>query len=231
METFREPAGKKTVALTFDDGPNNEATADILDILEKFGIVASFFVIGKNVSSRTGAVVRRADLMGCEINSHSYTHSVMPEMSAEQIKSEMDRTTEQIFKYTGKLPKFFRPPYIAVNSLMYECIDLPFICGIGCDDWDDRVSMVRRYNFLTREIPDNCVILLHDQQYNERTVDAVRKAVPVMLAQGTEFVTVSGLFAARGITPRADKEVIYSFATESGYAGSNSAGGDRPTDC
>lgn len=216
VRTAEELAGKKVIALTFDDGPNTKATADILDIVEEYGIKVSFFVIGSNINSESGKVMQRAHSLGCEINSHSFTHSYMNEMSADKIKDEMQRTSDLIFEYVGERPKFFRPPYIAVSQTMYDNIDLPFICGLGCNDWEDSVSAEKREIFISEKCPDGSIVLLHDQPNNTRTVEAVRKAVPKLLEQGFEFVTVSELFEAKGITPVSDG-VLYSYASANGW--------------
>jgi peptidoglycan/xylan/chitin deacetylase (PgdA/CDA1 family) len=214
VRTAEELAGKKVIALTFDDGPNTGATQDILDIIEEYGIKASFFVIGQNITPDTAVSMQRAYSLGCEIDSHSFTHSDMTKFTAEQIKDEMSRTAGLIYEYVGEYPHFFRPPYIAYNDTMYENIDLPFICGLGCDDWEDSVSAEKRAEFLKNKCPDGCIVLLHDQPKNTKTVEAVREAVPVLLEKGYEFVTVSELFIAKGVTPASG--VIYSFATEKG---------------
>lgn len=217
VRTAEDLAGKKVIAFTFDDGPNTKATAELLDIAEEYGVKFSFFVIGQNISEESAAVMKRAHDMGCEINSHSFTHSYMDKMSAEDIKDEMQRTSDLIFEHTGELPHFFRPPYIAVNRTMYDSIDLPFICGIGCDDWNDSVSEDKRYRFLTEKCPDGCIVLLHDQTDNQKTVSAVRRAVPELMKDGFEFVTVTELFNAKGVTP--ENGVLYSYATATGWAG------------
>lgn len=218
VRTAEELAGKKVIALTFDDGPNIGVTNELLDIAEEYGIKFSFFVIGQNITPESAKAMQRAHSLGCEINSHSFTHSYMDQMTAEEIKDEMDKTAALIYEYTGEYPKFFRPPYIAVNSTMYDTIDLPFIAGIGCNDWEDRVSVEKRVRFLTEKCPEGCIILMHDQETNQKTVEAVRQAVPMMLEQGFEFVTTEELFIAKGITPAADKEIIYSYATENGWS-------------
>lgn len=217
VRTAEELAGKKVIALTFDDGPNTGVTNEILDVVEQYGIKVSFYVIGQNINAESAKAMQRAHSLGCEINSHSYTHSYMDKMSADEIKEEMDKTAELIYEYVGEYPKFFRPPYIAVNSTMYEAIDLPFICGIGCNDWDSKVSVEKRVRFMTEKCPDGCIILMHDADGNENTAEAVRQAVPMLLEQGYEFVTTEELFIAKGITPASDREVIYSYATDSGW--------------
>ena len=215
VRTAEELAGKKVIALTFDDGPNTGVTNEILDLVEEYGIKVSFYVVGQNITPDTAEVMQRAHSLGCEINSHSFTHSYMNEMSAEDIKDEMSHTAQLIYDTVGEYPKFFRPPYIAVNETMFDCIDLPFISGIGCNDWDDSVSVEKRVRFLTEKCPEGCIILMHDAANNEKTAEAVRQSIPVMLENGFEFVTTSELFIAKGITPTSDG-IVYSYATENG---------------
>ncbi|MGN0577385.1 MAG: polysaccharide deacetylase family protein [Ruminiclostridium sp.] len=217
--TMEAPAEteKKYIALTFDDGPNTTTTADVLDVLGEYGVTASFFVVGQNINSSTGAVMKRSHDMGCEINSHSYTHSYMDKMEAEDMREEMEKTAELIHDYTGEYPKFFRPPYIAVNSTLYENVDIPFICGIGCNDWNQKIPAAKRVQVIERSCDDGDIILLHDSAGNDQTVEALKEIIPFYLEQGYEFVTVTELFKAKGITPSADTEIMYSSATETGF--------------
>ena len=199
----------KVIALTFDDGPNTTTTVQILDQLEKYNVTASFFVVGNNVNESTEPVVRRAYEMGCEINNHSKTHSYMNKMTAEEIRKEVQTTSDKVEAITGEPTKFFRPPYIAVNQTMYDSIDLPFICGYGSNDWDAKVSVEDRAGKVLEQITDGSIILLHDSQGNDKTVEALDILIPTLLEQGYEFVTVSELFYCKGVEVRSDTDVIY----------------------
>ena len=207
--TPKEGAEPKQIALTFDDGPNTTTTAEVLDILEQYGIKASFFVVGQCINEQSAEVMKRAHDMGCEINSHSFTHSYMNEMEPDKIKEEMDKTAKRIYDNIGENPKFFRPPYIAVDKEMYETIDLPFICGEGCNDWNEKIPVEKRVKFLTERTKDGMIILLHDSQGNKNTVEALKEAIPKMLEEGYEFLTVSELFEAKGVVPTPNDETIY----------------------
>lgn len=202
----------KVVALTFDDGPNTTTTNEVLDVLEKHGVVASFFLIGDNITEESGKVVKRAYDLGCEINNHSKTHSYMNEMSAEDIKAEYEFTDQKVFEITGEHTKFFRPPYIAVGDVMWENISVPFINGLGCNDWDDKVPVKTRVAVITRGVTDGTIILMHDAKGNHMTVEAIDQIIPALKEQGYKFTTVSGLFEAKGITPVT--KMIYTNATQ-----------------
>ena len=199
----------KYVALSFDDGPNETTTVQMLDILEEFEVPASFFVIGQNINDTTARQMKRAMGLGCEIQNHSYSHSFMSRLSAEDVKEEIRRTDELIEKYTGTRPWLFRPPYIDHNASMHESIGHTFISGVGCRDWEAGQSAQARYEELIPKVQDGDIILLHDFIGNDNTVTALRQIIPELKKQGFTFVTVSQLFEKKGITPEPNSGYIY----------------------
>lgn len=208
-EQEETPVEVKYVALTFDDGPNTTTTAQVLDVLEKYDIIASFFLIGNNINDASAEVVKRAYDMGCEINNHSKTHPYMNQMTVDEIIEEFNYVDDKIFEITGERSKFFRPPYIAVSQEMLDNIDVPFIAGIGCNDWMDNNPADRRAMSILRQVKEGDIILLHDAEGNHMTVEALDTIIPEMLAQGYKFVTVSELFELNGKEISADDIKIY----------------------
>ncbi len=202
----------KYIALTFDDGPNTTTTNEVLDMLEKHEIVASFFLIGDNINDNSAKSVKRAYDMGCEINNHSRTHSDMTTLTAEEIQAEYEYVDDKVFEITGEHTKFFRPPYISVHQIMFDNIDVPFIAGIGANDWDDRITAEKRAKTILKQAKDGDIILLHDAEGNSMTVEALDTIIPELKAQGYKFVTVSELFKAKGIDP--DMEKVYTNVTQ-----------------
>ena len=205
---------KPTIALTFDDGPNTTTTAEILDLLEKYQVRASFFLIGSNLNDETAKVVKRAYDLGCDIENHSMTHSYMDKMTAEEIADEINTLNDKIKDITGEAPKFFRPPYIAVNNVMYDTIDMTFISGLGCNDWDEKVTTDRRVLVLQRRAKDGLIFLLHDAEGNSQTVEALDEAIPYLLEQGFQFATISELFELKGVEVSGDDTNIYTDLVE-----------------
>lgn len=193
---------EKIIALTFDDGPNTVTTPQMLDIIQKYNVPASFFVCGNNITSESCAVMVRAAGLGCEIQNHSQTHSDMTGMSSDEIMAEVDFTSDKIEEAVGVRPRFFRPPYIAVNEKMHEVIDLTFICGLGAEDWLDEVSAEERCKRIISQAEDGLVILLHDMAGNEKTVKAIDMIIPELQRQGYKFVTVSQLFEIKNVVPK-----------------------------
>ena len=202
------------IALTFDDGPNTVITPQVLDILEKEGIVASFFLIAKNITPESAEVARRAKAMGCDIGNHTVTHPFLNRLSVEEIMKEVDGCTEKIIEITGEAPKFFRPPFIAVNKEMYDNIDMTFICGAGCEDWVPDVTAEERAARVLANAEDGQIVLLHDMEWNRNTVEALKTIIPELKKRGYEFVTVTQLFERKHVTPQ--RGWLYTNALQTG---------------
>ncbi len=193
---------KKYCSLTFDDGPNNEGDDTMslmLDILEKHGVVASFFLIANKITEKNTAVIERAVKMGCDIENHTWSHPDMTKLSREEIIEEYDKCDQAIIKITGKKPVLFRPPFICVNDLMHEVIHTPFICGHGCEDWVPERTADERLKLMLSNTQDGVMYLLHVDDGNHTTREVVDRAIPQLKAMGFEFVTAPKLFELKGV--------------------------------
>lgn len=198
---------KKLVALTFDDGPTIGITDQVLDVLQENEVVASFFLIGQQITDETRYLVKRAHDMGCSIENHSKTHQSMPKQSRQEIVEEIQYTSDLIEEITGEKPEFFRPPYIDYDQKMYDLIDLGFICGYGCEDWVPSVTVKERVDRVLHDANPGFIVLLHDMSDNTNTVEAIKIIIPELKKQGYEFVTIRDLFQMSGVKPQ--KNVIY----------------------
>lgn len=192
----------KLIALTFDDGPNTHTTPQVLDVLEEYDAHASFFLIGDNITEESAAVAKRAYDMGCEINSHSRTHSDMAEMTAEEIQAEMAYVDEYVYSITGEYPKFFRPPYLSVSRTMYDAINIPFITGFSSGDSASDKTAQDVTDAVLSQAKDGAIILMHDFWGNDKTVEALQTILPELESQGYEFVTLTELFERKNETPQ-----------------------------
>lgn len=203
---------EKIIALTFDDGPSIGITDAILDILEENDAKASFFLIGDNIKTENEYLIKRAYNMGCTIENHTKTHPSMITLSKDEIQYEVDWLTDKIIEIVGEKPEFFRPPFIDYNQLMFDTIEFPFICGHGCEDWVKEIDAQTRYERVISTAADGQIVLLHDMDGNEATVEAVRNIVDTLGKQGYKFVTIRELFKLKGVTPVGN--VIYSAVDE-----------------
>jgi peptidoglycan/xylan/chitin deacetylase (PgdA/CDA1 family) len=109
---------KRRVHLTFDDGPHPIHTPRLLDELKTAGVLATFFVVGKNLETSEGMdLVRRASDEGHQIGNHTYSHPYLTKLNEDQIREQISKTESLIGKM-NKGVKIFRPPYGHHDSLV-----------------------------------------------------------------------------------------------------------------
>jgi peptidoglycan-N-acetylglucosamine deacetylase len=193
----------KYCALTFDDGPDPAKTVLVLQKLEKYGVPATFFLVGSNVTKQTQAVMIRALEDGCEFGNHSWSWNSMNTMTEAQIKDSVAATSEAIRNLMGVTPKFFRPPNLATGGAMAAAIDMPFISGVLGNDWSGmNTSAEQRAQLVLGGVRDGAIILLHDvQPAPHPTPEALDILIPELKARGYVFLTLSQLFEKKGVTP------------------------------
>lgn len=181
------------LALTFDDGPYPKVTTHILDVLEKHGVCATFFVLGSRVEGRE-EVLLRMEALGCEIGNHTFSHADLTRLSAEQCKEEIDKTNAEFERALGHPASVVRPPYGFYNAAVRKNVPYPLVLWtVDTNDWRPR-NVAELADAVVREAEDGCVILMHDQQSS--TAEAMDAIIPALVAKGFRFVTVSELIAA-----------------------------------
>ena len=110
---------EKKVTLTFDDGPHPEYTPIILEILEKYNIKASFFLVGENII-KYPELVKKQYLAGHTLGIHSYSHPYLPLVSNKRLRYELEETAKQLKRIIGLDIKYSRPPYGARDFRFYN---------------------------------------------------------------------------------------------------------------
>lgn len=191
---------EKLIALTFDDGPDEDFTPQILDILKKYNVKATFYVIGEKVKYNP-KIVKREFEEGHEIGNHTYTHINVSKNGYNKIRKEIGDTQNVVRGVTGVDPKTFRPPYRAISKDMCEIIkqkDMNIVLWSYVDarDWSSPgVNSIIKS--IESGIQNGCIILLHD--YNKirspksQTIEALDIIIPDLLEKGYKFVTISEL--------------------------------------
>jgi peptidoglycan-N-acetylglucosamine deacetylase len=109
------PASAHRVALTFDDGPTEQFTAHVLDVLDRFGVQATFFVIGEAALLHPD-LVRRARDAGHEIQNHSQDHLSAALLDRAGVRAAMERGADTVERIAGRRPRWYRPPRGEVTS-------------------------------------------------------------------------------------------------------------------
>lgn len=100
----------RAVALTFDDGPNPDATPAILDALAERGVKATFFILGRH-AERWPTLVKRVASEGHEIGNHGYHHQKLHLKSPSYVRADLTLGAEMITRASGVRPRFFRAPH------------------------------------------------------------------------------------------------------------------------
>lgn len=187
------------VCLTFDDGPSDNYTMDLLEALEEHDARATFYMLGKNVESgkKSEEIISKMKEIGCEISSHTWDHKQLTSLTESDLKKQITDTQEAIKKCSGENPITMRPPYGAINDSVKKNADAPMILwSMDTLDWK-YLNADTVYNNTLRDVKDGDIILLHD--IHKTSVEAAIKLIPALQKAGYQLVTVSEMAEARGI--------------------------------
>lgn len=202
VERFGKPKGKEVV-LTFDDGPDSVYTPQILDILKKYNIKASFFIVGENGEANPD-IIERIYKEGHELGNHTFTHPNVADISDKRAKMELNTTQRLVQELTGHSMVMFRPPYVADAEPSTPNELLPILKAqkegytmigelIDPSDWEQPKSSVI-VNRVMSQLSNGNIILLHDAGGNrENTVKALPIIIEKLKSKGYKFVTIHDL--------------------------------------
>lgn len=189
----RHENGEMKIALTFDDGPHPILTPKILDILERYQVKATFFLVGENVKNYPN-VVERILREGHELGNHTYTHDRID-------LDEIEACEKAIYELTDYKTKLFRPPEGFINrsiksassALGYDII----LWSIDTRDWAHTPPALICEKVINA-ISSGSIILMHDYiSYNSPTPEALEELIPLVLNLGYRFVPVSELIGTK----------------------------------
>jgi peptidoglycan/xylan/chitin deacetylase (PgdA/CDA1 family) len=197
------------VALTFDDGPHWPYTGQVLDILERYGVPATFFCIGLNAAGHSEEVARiREQRHG--LGNHTWSHPFLIELSRDELAEQVARTAEAIAQAGGgPPPRLFRPPYGSRNpevaGWLAEMVSTIVLWDVAPDDWSmpgtDTIARI----VLERARPGS-IVLLHDGGgERSQTVAALPAIIEGLLSRGYRLVLVDDLVPATGPAPHRDE--------------------------
>ncbi|HEY8803834.1 MAG TPA: polysaccharide deacetylase family protein [Clostridium sp.] len=196
-------ANGKTIAITFDDGPDAYYTPRILDILKKYNVKASFFVVGENAADNPD-IVQRIYKEGSDIGNHTFTHPNISEISPSRTRIELNTTQRLIQEITGHSTILFRPPYAADAEPSTPNEIIPIIRAqelgyvmigelIDPEDWQSP-KPAELYKRIINNIDGGNILLLHDAGGNrDSTLKVLPKVIEKLQKDGYKFVTVSQL--------------------------------------
>ncbi|HWC97749.1 MAG TPA: polysaccharide deacetylase family protein [Candidatus Sulfopaludibacter sp.] len=236
-EIFGNEFQPKTVALTFDDGPHPRYTEQVLALLRKYSIKATFFELGVNLGtvqdgkatlSRTGEVAHKVLDAGHVIANHSYSHAVLPKLDTADQASEIDRTNLLLEKVAGFHPDLFRAPYGARNKEILDRVQSDglksIMWTIDSLDWADPVpeSIAMR---VLHEINQRHkgIILFHD--IHKQSVMALSPVIEELQRQEYTFLAPEKGQFVKAVLPQAptrSEDTAEAAPTAGGAAAKNS---------
>lgn len=192
--------GDKVVSLSFDAAWGDEDTPMLIDILNRYQISATFFVVGEWVD-RCPESVKALHDAGHEVMNHSDTHPHMPTLSKYQMVQELNACNDKIEAITGVRPILHRPPYGDYSNGLIEAVDSLGMYAIQWDvdslDWKDPPveDIVKR---VTERVQSGSIVLFHNAAVN--TPAALPSIIENLQAQGYRFLKVSDMIYRENYT-------------------------------
>jgi len=184
------------IAITFDDGPHSKYTPEILDILDEYGVKATFFVVGSCVGENP-ELVRLAASKGHEIANHTFSHADLKASPAGVISNEIMKTENAVYEVTEMRTKLLRPPEGKLSrevKTISERLEYKIVLWtVDTRDWAHTSADVI-YKNVIGSVKSGDIVLFHDYVVGEsHTAEALRRLIPELLRSGYSFVTVSEL--------------------------------------
>ena len=172
----------------------NEDTEQLINILGKYKIKATFFVVGSWVDKYPESVKQLSEA-GHDIGNHSNTHPHMPQLTAEKMTNELNSCNAKIEKITGVKPILFRAPYGDYNNLMINTVKNLGMYTIQWDvdsrDWKNEYTTDMIIKGVTDNVKEGSIVLFHNAAVN--TPEALPIVIEKLIAKGYEFCLIRDL--------------------------------------
>lgn len=191
---------EKTVALSFDDGPDPLYTPQMLETLRRFGVRSTFFVIGRELERHVD-LAERIVAAGHELGNHTYTHPWLTKLEEEARRDELERTDRLIRAVSGKRPTVFRPPFLAWDEAVVRLAESFGYATVGAANVEAADWTMPGVSFIVEKtlacLRPGAVLLFHDGGGDRsQTVEAVGLLLAELERLGYRTATVGELLAA-----------------------------------
>ena len=169
-----------------------------MNCLEENNAHATFFMLGQNVANYPEQV-QHILKAGCEIGSHSYDHPNLKNLDLDSVKKQFTDTDDLLIKACGQAATVARAPYGEWNQDIIDTVGKPFFTwSVDSRDWDYKDADLDYKSVMEGDLSDGSIILMHD--IHQPTVEAAKRIIPELVAQGYKLVTVSEMAQAKGVT-------------------------------
>ncbi|WP_077210894.1 polysaccharide deacetylase family protein [Bacillus dakarensis] len=198
---YKAHTNEKVIALSFDDGPDTRFTPLILDILNKYDVKATFFLLGTRVHTYPD-ITKRIVSEGHAVGNHTYWHPNLSDTDVQKMIWEIERNDQEISSIIGFKSNLFRAPYGALTEEQVRQLGVMGYRGIGwsvdSEDWKSLTANEIMQKVLTAVHP-GAIILMHSAGHWTQdltgTVNALNELIPHLKEKGYRFVTISELWS------------------------------------
>lgn len=193
--------GRGQVALTFDDGPSPLFAEKGLEILDRYGVKATFFYVGLHMQAYP-QIAPRVAARGHEIENHTYHHRALVRLTAEEIRADLRWTNALIRKQTGLQPRYMRPPYNRMNDTVRRVaaeLGLAVVrWTIDPRDWEQGAVAAHIVAHVLHRVKEGSIVLLHERP---QTLKALPELIRQLQARGYHLVTLRELLTGQAPLP------------------------------
>lgn len=190
----------KKIALTFDDSPDENVTAEILDVLKRYNVKAAFFMVANSMQEENATVVQRADHEGHLVLSHSYSHTRLTTLDENHIAKEIDDSARRIEELIGKYPILMRPPYGSINLDVVNTLNrngyTAVLWSLDSLDWAIQNESAIADNVISHIRPGE-IILMHSGRGNPATPKALPRIIESLSSAGYYFERLDDLLSLK----------------------------------
>jgi len=186
-------SSERKVAITFDDGPHNEFTSEILQLLDTYNAKATFFCKGESIDQNK-EILKEIDNRGHAIGNHTYSHSYGKNMfSAKNLKVDIQKNQNLISEVLGRKPKLFRPPFGVTNPPIAKALkNFNFhIIGWSLRSFDTINKPEEVINKVIKNVKPGDIILFHDNRFN--TIEILKSVLAFLHSNNYGMVRVDEL--------------------------------------
>jgi peptidoglycan-N-acetylglucosamine deacetylase len=190
----RANGNKQAITLTFDDGPDEQYTLQVAELLQQENISATFFLIGHTAEKHTD-IVKALHAKGHIIGNHSYSHrNILPGLTTRQLKADLQRCSEIIENCIGKKAHWFRPPFGVTTPRYGRVLSMLGMISVG---WSLRsmdtitANPDRLYARIIKQLKPGRVVLLHDTQ--KATLQILPRLIEYCRTNGIKIVSLQEL--------------------------------------
>ncbi len=193
-KVYMGDSSEKRIALTFDDGPEDTYTPEILEVLKEKNVKATFFVLGERVKEYP-EILAQIHEEGHVIGNHTWDHPHLPELEEEQFIDNLQSANEEIEEIIGIKPELFRPPFGELEDHQLEWLQnqgyQTIMWSADTKDWSE-ISAEEIVNTVMEEANPGVIVLQHNYHASGpfETVEALPEMIDELRAEGYELVTV-----------------------------------------